>query len=345
MSASGPDPAARPLGGSYPVSAYLLLGVLALVVGGSALLLGRGDLGDPELRPVLLELRATRVGAAFLAGAALGLAGVLVQGLFRNALASPSILGTTTGAALFGQLALLLHASLAASGLLGATPPAMIHPLACLLGALASLAVLLLFVRRGIDRIALLLTGFILSALFGSLGSFVTSLAQEEFELGRAIVAFSLGGVGGVGPQRVLLALPIVTAAAGAAWFWGRPLDLLLAGEEEAGALGVDVGRARRWTVIWAGLATGAAVSLGGNVTFVGLVVPHALRPIVGASHRRLVPAVVLAGGAFLVLCDVVARVAPTRSEAPLGVITGLIGAPVFLVLLLRAHRQGRLDG
>ena len=284
-------------------AAYGLLIVLAAGSVALALAVGTGSLGDADLRSVFLSLRATRAAAAFLAGACLGLAGLLVQGLFRNPLASPSVLGATAGSALGGQVALVLHSTLAASGLLGSAPPELAHPLACLVGALVGLSILLAFVRRGVDRVALLLTGFILAALFSSLGSFLTAIAQEEYELGRAIVSFSLGGVSGVGLRRIVLVLPLIGIALGMAWFWGRPLDLLLAGEEEARALGVDVEATRRWTVVWAALATGAAVSLGGNVGFVGLIVPHAVRPLLGVEHRRLAPAVFLAGGIFLVLC------------------------------------------
>jgi iron complex transport system permease protein len=113
----------------------------------------------------------------------------------------------------------------------------------------------------------------------------------------------------------------------------------MLSGEEEAASLGVDVPAVRVWTVVWTSVLTGAAVSIGGNVGFVGLIVPHALRPFVGVEHRKLVPAAALAGGAFVVVCDVVSRALPTRSEVPLGVVTGLLGAPVFLSLLLRVAR------
>jgi iron complex transport system permease protein len=321
----------------------VLLGLTGLAVVAS-LSVGDGALGDPELGDVYLRLRAARAAAAALAGAALAVAGVLVQGLFRNPLASPSILGTTAGAALGGQLALVAHGTLAEVGGVAGAAPEMLQPLACLVGAGASLAVLLAFLRRGFGRVALLLTGFILASLFASVGAFLTTLAQEEWAVGRAVVAFTLGGVGGVGLRRVALAAPLVLAAAGAAWFWGRPLDLMLSGEEEARALGLDVDRTRRWAVVWAAIATGAAVSLGGNVAFVGLVAPHALRPLVGAAHRRLVPTAAVAGAAFLIVCDVVARAAPTRGEMPLGVLTGLVGAPLFLMLLLR-HREDLGDG
>ncbi|MBW2404159.1 MAG: iron chelate uptake ABC transporter family permease subunit, partial [Deltaproteobacteria bacterium] len=195
--------------------------------------------------------------------------------------------------------------------------PEMLVPIGCFLGAVAALGVLLLFLRITQDLLALLLTGFVLSALFLSLSAFVTSIAQETWELGRAVVSFSLGSVSGTGPRQL------------ACWFWGRSLDLLLSGEEEAQAMGANVGAVRWWSAIWVSVLVAGAVSVGGNVGFVGLVVPHMLRPFAGTN-----------GGIFLVVCDIIARVIPSRSEIPLGVVTGLIGAPLFLLLLIRLRRE-----
>lgn len=321
-----------------PVAVTVVLAALLLAVALGSLLLGQGNLADVELRRTLLELRATRVGAAALAGAALAVGGAVLQGVFRNPLVSPSILGTTSGAMLGGQLALLaLGGAAPRFGALGE----MVLPLGCLAGAGLSLAIVLVFCRDRASSLVLLLTGFILSSLFLSIAGFVTSLAQNSWELGRALIAFTLGGVGGVSRRELGMATPLVLVSAGAAWWWGRTLDVLLSGEEEASTLGVEVGQARRWTITWVAVLTAAAVSVGGNVAFVGLIVPHALRPLVGVQHRRLIPASALLGAAFLVACDVLARTVPSGSEIPLGVVTGIIGAPVFLVLLARS--QGEL--
>jgi iron complex transport system permease protein len=321
-----------------PLATTLALAALLLVVALGALLLGQGKLADPELRRTLLELRAMRVGAAALAGAALAVGGAVLQGVFRNPLVSPSILGTTAGAMLGGQLALLaLGGTVIRTWGLGAD---MVLPLGCLLGAGLSLAIVLVFCRDRSSSLVLLLTGFILSSLFLSIGGFVTSLAQNSWELGRALIAFTLGGVGGVSRRELAMATPLVLVSAGAAWWWGGTLDVLLSGEDEASTLGVEVGQARRWTITWVAVLTAAAVSVGGNVAFVGLIVPHALRPFVGVQHRRLIPASALLGAAFLVACDVLARTVPSRSEIPLGVVTGIIGAPVFLALLARSEGE-----
>ena len=317
---------------------YPLLFFLLLVAGALAVLVGSGDLGDPELRDTFLKLRGYRLAAAFLAGAALAVGGVVVQGLFRNPLASPSVLGTTAGASFGGQVALLAYGLTGAAA--GFVVPEMIVPIGCFVGALGALAVLLLFLRVTHDLLALLLTGFVLSALFLSLSAFVTSIAQETWELGRAVVSFSLGSVSGTGPRQLAFALPLIATAIVACWFWGRALDLLLSGEEEAQSMGANVTAVRWWSAIWVSVLVAGAVSVGGNVGFVGLVVPHMLRPYAGTQHQRLIPAAALAGGVFLVACDIIARVVPSRSEMPLGVVTGLIGAPLFLLLLIRLRRE-----
>lgn len=319
---------------------WALLGVIAIVVSVGSLFVGAGDLGDQKLSSIFLALRLARLEAAFLAGAALAVGGVVVQGLFKNPLASPSVLGTTAGADLGGKLALVLFDAVIGSQAGGLLRAEMVLPLGCVLGAVAALLVLLTIQRATDDMIFLLLTGFLLTSLFNSFSGFLTSMASESPELARAMIAFGLGDVSGVGLRRVALAAPLVIAGIVAAYLWARPLDLMLSGQEEAAALGVEVNQVRWSSVIWTAVLTAAAVSVGGSVTFVGLIVPHALRPLVGVQHRALVLASALMGGTFLVACDVLARLSPFRSEIPLGVVTGLIGAPLFLVLLLRYRRE-----
>ncbi len=328
----------------------LFVGLVTLtgVATALSLLTGTGDLSDPRLGDTFLELRIYRSLVAFFTGSALAVGGVLVQGLFRNPLASPSVLGTTAGASLGGQLALLTWDLLlmgTAPTLLGlALVPEMLVPIGCVGGALVALSLLLIVTRGRADLVVLLLTGFLLSSMFLSLGGFIISVAQDSWELGRAVIAFTLGGVGGSGPRQVALAVTFGLVGATAAYLWARPLDLLLSGEDEAESLGVDVAATRRWCVVWTALLSGGAVAVAGNVGFVGLVVPHALRPFTGPDHRRLVPACAIGGGAFVMLCDVLVRAIPGRGELPLGVVTGLIGAPLFLWLLLRSRRE-LLDG
>jgi iron complex transport system permease protein len=323
-----------------PASLLLLLGLLGAALFALSLLIGSHSLSDPPLRMTLLSLRSSRAAVAYLAGAALAIAGLLVQGLFRNPLASPDILGTSAGASFVGKLTMLLFQALLVSGSLHGVDPELFLPLGCLLGALLSLGLLLVIARIARETLVLLLAGFLLSSLFLSMGSFITSLAQESWEVGRAVILFALGSVTGASLRQALMILPIVLLGTLAALLWSRPLDLLLSGEDEARVLGLDLAATRRWCIVWAALLTAGAVSVGGNVGFVGLVVPHGLRRLVGVSHRALVPACALGGGAFLLACDLLARAIPARSEIPLGVMTGLIGAPLFLLLVLRARRE-----
>jgi ABC-type Fe3+-siderophore transport system permease subunit len=319
---------------------YAGLIVTALLSCALALAVGHGDLSDASLRDVFLRLRAQRLCGAFLAGSALSVAGVLVQGLFRNPLASPSVIGTSAGASLGGRVALLGTQWLLLHGSLPWLRPELLIPLGCIGGALTALALLFAVAEVKDDLVVLLLTGFLLSSMFMSVEGFVTSLAQERWELSRAVLSFALGDVSGVGPRQLALAAPLVLIGVALAYSWSLPLDLMLTGEEEAQSLGADVDLIRRWVVVWTSILTAAAVAIGGNIGFVGLVVPHALRPWVGITHRRLIPAAALGGGIFVVCCDVLCRVLPGRSEVPLGVVTGIVGAPTFLWLLLKHRRE-----
>jgi len=320
----------------------LLIAVGAMAMAAS-LLVGRATLGDLELRDTLIALRLGRFLAAFMAGAALAVGGVMVQGLFRNPLASPEILGTTAGASFGGHAMLIAFEGATAGSALSGLSPQMLLPVGCVLGALLALLFLVWIARASVNLVVILLSGFLLSALFLSLNGFLTSLAQERWELARALVAISLGDVSGAGFTQISMAAPMLLAGIVAAWLWGRSLDVMLSGEDEARALGVDTNSLRQWMVVWTALLTGAAVALGGTIGFVGLIVPHALRPLLGERHRLLVPGAALLGGAFLAACDVLTRVLPSKSEIPLGVITGLIGAPVFMIILLRRHRSFHL--
>jgi iron complex transport system permease protein len=304
------------------------------------LLLGASSLFDAALFDTVLSLRVARGLVAYLAGASLSVAGVLAQGLFRNPLASPDVLGTTAGASCVGKLSLLLLSTGMLAPLRAHVAPELLLPLGCLAGALIALVVLLAIARRAPDPVVLLLAGFLLSSLFLSFGSLVTSLAQESWELGRAVIAFALGSVTGAGMRQVAIILPITLVGTVSAMLWARPLDLLLSGEDEARVLGLDVRRARRWCIAWTALLTAGAVAVGGNLGFVGLVVPHGLRLAVGVAHRWLLPAAALGGGSFVLTCDVLARALPARTEVPLGVVTSMIGAPVFLALVLRSRRE-----
>lgn len=326
--------------GDRPALAWALLGLLLTAGVYLSLWAPDSEFARAELQEAVFRLRLYRLACAALAGSALAMAGVLVQGLFRNPLASPSILGTSSGASLGGMLVLFASHQLVVEGWIDAAWVEMGVPLGCCLGAALSLLVLLLGLGLGPGTSSLLLGGVILSSLLASLGALLMSFAQTFPELGRAMMSLSLGGVQGVGLRHLMLASPLVLGAAIMARSWARSLDLLLTGEEEAQSLGLDHKPMRRWVVIWVAVLTAAAVAVGGNLMFVGLVVPHMLRPFVGVLQRPLLAASALGGAVYVVLCDALTRLMPAGQELPLGVVTSLIGAPVFLWILVRESRR-----
>jgi iron complex transport system permease protein len=319
--------------------AYVFLLVLSSLILVAGARVGRVSTTDAGLAETFLTLRLYRTLVGFGVGACLAVGGVVVQGLFRNDLASPSVLGTTASGSVGGQIALVSF-----QWLLAGVAPAwlraeMFVPLGCILGALAGLVVLLMIHRVSGDVLMLLLGGFLISSLFISVGAFLTTMAQDSWELGRALITFTLGDLAGTGARQVALVSALGGIGIGFSWYWGHALDMMLSGEDEATSLGLNVAQVKRWAIVWTAVLTAAAVSVAGSVGFVGLIVPHALRPWVGVRHRTLIPAAVLGGGCFVVFCDLLCRLLPSQSELPLGVVTGLFGAPVFLGLLLRSQR------
>jgi len=279
---------------------------------------------------IFFVARLPRVLAATIVGSGLALAGVVFQALLRNPLASPDTLGVSAGAALGAVLAITFNADFS---LLGVSA----IPLATLAGSLGALAIvygLSAARRRGASSMVLLLAGVTLTTLLGALTTFVRYLA--DFTQTLQTVRWLMGSldVGSYGPIAAAL-VPLTLACAGFATL-PRVLDLLSIGAESASARGVNVPRAEKIALASASLATGAAVSLAGPLSFVGIIVPHLVRLLVGADHRLVLPAAALFGSAFLIGCDLVARTAFAPAELPVGVVTAIIGGPVFLWLLFR---------
>ena len=312
----------------------LVLSLLAAFV--ASLAWGSTSLSDQADPGLIVHLRLQRSVVAALAGAALAVAGVLSQGLFRNPLAGPSVLGVNAGAALGGQIAMLFLGSLGLSGL----ALELMVPFACVIGAMFALVCLLIGVRVASNAmLTILLIGVMLSSLFASFGALVTSIAQEEWQLGRAMIYFSMGGLEGKAWLHVYIAGPFIVAGILAACHWAPKLNVWLAGEEEAASLGVKIKSTRLALLCWAAILAAMAVAIGGGVLFVGLIIPNVLRAWCRSDHRILIPAAALAGASFLLACDVITRLFPSQGIIPLGVITGLIGAPLFIIILLRQQR------
>ena len=274
--------------------------------------------------------RLPRTLAGALVGALLASAGVVFQGLLRNPLATPFTLGVSAGAALGAMLAITFGWSLGVMGIPAA-------PAASFAGSLLAVGIVYALARarhRGLSTNVLLLAGVTLNAFFSALILFVQYFA--DFAETFRILRWLMGDLDVSSYQPIVTALPLA-AVSGAAFAWlARPLDLLSLGPDAAETRGLDVTRAQRTAFISASLATGAAVSVGGPVGFIGIIVPHLVRLLVGADHRIVLPASALFGAAFLVGCDVVARTIMAPVELPVGVITALLGGPFFLWLLTK---------
>lgn len=287
--------------------------------------------GDAEAR-IVLDLRLPRAVGAWVVGAGLGASGVLLQALLRNPLASPFVIGTAQGAGFGAMLALLL--GLSQAGTLGLA----------FAGSVLALSLVLSLARgeRLLPAESVVLTGLGVGLLFGALAGLVRYLAADEGVQGR-MVLWVLGGLWHVTWPGLALTAPALFVAVVLACLQGRRLDLLALGPEDAERLGLNAARAATTVLALSCVLTSLAVCLGGVVAFVGLLVPHAARRLVGPGHAALLPAAALLGGAFVVVSDVLARTALPPNELPLTVVTSLLGTPAFLLLLrsLRARRRG----
>jgi iron complex transport system permease protein len=295
-------------------------------------LFGGSASGDADAL-IIWAVRAPRIIVAALVGAALAVAGVQMQGLFQNPMASPDVVATSTGGALGAVLSIVW--GLAERSIIWL-------PAFSFAGALASLVVVyVLTTRRGRTPIAmLLLAGVAINALLGAMMSFVITLNWVRYEVAQEVLFWAQGGLGNRTWAHVWMAAPPVIAGLVLSLVLARDLDLFLSGEETAASLGVETERVKRSVLVLAALLTGTAVAVSGIVGFVGLIVPHAVRLVVGPSHVRVVPASALAGATFLVLADLVARTIHRPEEIALGVITASCGAPFFLWLLSRYRRE-----
>ncbi len=274
--------------------------------------------------------RLPRTLAGALVGSLLASAGVVFQGLLRNPLATPFTLGVSAGAALGAMLAITFSWSFAWAGVSAAAA-------ASFIGSLAAVGIVYALARarhRGLSTHVLLLAGVTMNAFFSALILFVQYFA--DFSQTYRMLRWLMGDLDISSYQPILTALPLLTLAFASFTWLARPLNLLSLGDESAETRGLNVAAAQRLAFVSASLATGAAVSVGGPVGFIGIVVPHLVRLIVGPDHRLVLPASALFGAAFLVGCDVIARTVMSPIELPVGVITALIGGPFFLWLLVR---------
>jgi len=307
-------------------------GILRELAGRLPLLDVSSGLSDREAA-ILWELRVPRVVLGGLVGSMLAIAGAAYQGVFRNPLADPYLLGVAAGAGLGATLAV---AYLPGRG----TWPVNPLPIAAFLGALAGVGATYVLGRSGNrarTTATLILAGVAVAAFFTAAQTYVQ---QRNADTIREVYSWILGSLGTVGWREVALILPYIAVSTAALVLHRRLLDVMSLGDEEADSLGIRSGRVRLVIVGAATLGTAAAVAVSGLIGFVGIIVPHAVRLLLGSSYRLILPLSVILGAAFIVLADFLARTAMAPAEIPIGVITAFFGAPFFLVVLRTARRM-----
>lgn len=286
---------------------------------------------DPTTRAIVVDIRLPRIALAAAVGMALAASGTVFQGLFRNPMADPYIIGVSGGAALGATAAIVFGLTFSVLGLSAVT----------LLAFAGALGVTLLVYRLAWHRGDVVTEHLLLAGV--AIGAFLAAIISTLQLAGggslQQVLFWLMGGFSGRGWEHVALAAPYLLIGYAGARFFARDLNLLVLGDDTARALGVSVARARAGLTAAASLMAAAAVAVSGLIGFVGLVVPHLLRLVVGPDHRRLLPAAALAGGITLLLADTLARTIIAPVEIPVGIVTAALGAPFFLYLL-RKHRR-----
>jgi iron complex transport system permease protein len=281
---------------------------------------------------VIWRVRLPRALAAYLVGGALAASGGALQALFRNALAEPGVLGVSNGAALGAVLAIF--------GGLAARSPIAVPAAACLGSVAVTLGLVALTgARRASNSQSLLLAGLALANLAAAGTTLTISFALANYDVGRQVLAWLLGGLDGRTWNHVAMASAPILGGTAVLLGHASSLDAMLMGDVTAAAVGVNPRRVRLHLVLATAAMTGISVAVGGAIGFVGLLVPHVARRMVGAHHAELLPACFFGGGAFLVVADILARTVIAPEELRLGVVTAVIGSPFFLFLVMRTHQ------
>ena len=291
-----------------------------------------GDLITPSWsaaeETIILQIRLPRVILAVLVGAALATAGCAMQGIFKNPMACPYVIGVSSGAALGVTFALATFAQANMYAL----------PLMAFIGALAAVFLVYNIARVGgrLPTETLLLAGIAVAIFLSAISSFVFYMSSENI---HGIMFWLMGGLAGKGWSHVMIALPWICIGIVAIYIFARGLNVMLLGEESAQHLGIDAEKLKKIMLVSVALITASAVAVSGVIGFVGLIIPHIMRILVGPDHRILIPSAIMAGGIFLVWSDTIARTIMAPTEIPVGIITALFGAPFFLYLLRRKRR------
>jgi len=327
-----------------PIARPLLLAALALLALAAALVsiaVGPANLGlqrtiaalsgsdDSIARIILFELRLPRAVLALLVGAILGLSGASLQGYLRNPLAEPAVLGVSNAAALGAVIALYF-------GFAAHYP--ILLPLLAITGGMVAMVPLLLLARRGESPLALILAGIAVATLAGAGISLAFNLSPNPFAAVE-IMTWLMGSLEDRSWLQVIIALPCIIAGSALLLWDGRALDALTLGEDGARALGVNLAAVRTRLLLGTAIGLGGAVAIAGAIGFVGLVVPHLVRPLTDRSPGAVLLPSAIAGAALLTMADILVRLLPTVTELRLGVVTALLGVPVFLAQLAKARR------
>ncbi|KAF0094295.1 MAG: iron complex transport system permease protein [Puniceicoccaceae bacterium 5H] len=290
---------------------------------------------------VVLNIRLPRVVLGVLVGGGLAVAGAAMQGLFRNPLADPGIIGVSSGGAIGAITMIVLGVNLLPASWYQQLGPYLV-PLAAMAGAMGMTFLIYRLARIGgqVDLVSMLLIGIAINAIGGAFIGFLTFIASDD-QL-RSLTFWGLGSLGRADWELIRAGSLFILIPLCWLPFFSRELNALLLGEEEAQHLGIDVGRAKTKLIVLAASLVGAATALCGTIGFIALVVPHMVRSLIGPDHRFLLPASALLGGVLLLFADMVARTVVAPAELPIGILTSLLGGPVFLGLLLRRQRQAR---
>lgn len=300
-------------------------------------LIGEADQGlSIRDRIIILDIRLPRAVLGLLVGASLAVSGVVMQGLFRNPLADPGLVGVSSGASL-GAVSLIVLGS-AVFGPLFALFGFYALPVAAFFGGLATTLLLYRIATRGgqTSVATLLLAGIAIGALTGAVTGVLVFIADDK-QL-RDVTFWGLGSLAGASWTKIMAAAPIILASLAVTPFLARGLNAITLGEAAAFHMGIPVQRLKNIAIVSVAAATGASVAVSGGIGFVGIVVPHLLRLVIGPDHRYLLPASALLGGTLLILADMIARTIVSPAELPIGIVTAFIGAPFFLWILLRGR-------
>ncbi|WP_319371240.1 iron chelate uptake ABC transporter family permease subunit [uncultured Ilyobacter sp.] len=287
---------------------------------------------DDSFQSIIFHIRLPRIVVAAMVGGSLAVSGAVMQGMFRNPMADPGILGISSGASLGAVLAVGL----------GLTSQSMYYmPLCASLGSMiAAFIIYLLASKDGkMPVLTLILAGVAVSTFIGAVTSLILT-SMGEYQV-KEYLFWSVGGLSGRRWEHVELAFVPIIICISILLTFARELNIMILGEEEAYSVGLNPSKTRKKVLFFVSITTGMAVCISGTISFVGLVVPHIMRLIVGPDHRVLMPASVLAGSVFVVLCDLVARTVIIPAEIGVGIVTSLLGAPYFIYLLNKSRKEG----